>query len=127
MDATNALLKSEDTMQRTFEQHSSRDGFRTRFAAAGTTPGQPPAFRLPPTRAALPLRSRGVFFSGRWRARVGRWVLNTVCIAAASLAIAASAHFAHPAFDAAARNSNTGPALLASATRTASFLPGSDH
>jgi len=40
----------------------------------------------------------------------------------ATLAIVASAHFAQPAFDAVARNGNAGPELLASATRTPSFL-----
>jgi hypothetical protein len=122
MDTTKSLSRAEDAMQRALQQHSSRDAFRTRFAAAGTPLGQPPASRLPPTRAARPARSRGVFFGGRRYPRLGDWILNFVCVALATLAIAASAHFAQPALDAAATNGNAGPELMASATRTPSFL-----
>jgi len=109
-------------MQRALQQHSSHDAFRTRFAAAGSPIGQPPGRRLPPTRAARPARSRGVFFGAHRYPRLGDWILNFVCVALATLAIAASAHFAQPAFDAAASNGNAGPELMASATRTPSFL-----
>ena len=108
-------------MQRAFEPPSSRDPFRTRFAAVASPPGQSSVRRLPPTRTARPARSRGVFFGGRRRSRIGHWILNAVCIALATLAITASAHFAQPAFNAAANNGNAGPELLASATRTPSF------
>jgi len=122
MDSNNSLLRAEDIMQRAFAAHSSRDAFRTSLAAAGSPLGRPPGHRLPPTRAARPARSRGVFFGGRRRSRLGHWILNAVCVAVATLAIAASAHFAQPAFDAAASNGNAGPGLLASATRNASFV-----
>lgn len=114
-------------MQRVSQPHSTRDAFRTRFAAAGTPLGQPPARRLPPTRAARPARSRGVFFGGRRYPRIGDWILNFVCVALATLAIAASAHFAQPAFDAAASNGNAAPELVASATRTPTFLLAPNH
>jgi hypothetical protein len=122
MDATNAMPRTEDTMQRAFEPRRTADALRTRFAAGGTPLETPPLRHLPPTRAARPARSRGVFFAGRWRARLGHWIVNAVCVALATLAIAASAHFAQPVLDAAARNGNAGPELVASATRTPPFL-----
>ena len=82
----------------------------------------PPARSLPPTRAARPARSRGVFFGAGRRSRWGRWVLNALCVALVTLSIVASAHFAVPAFEAAAINGNVGPELLASATSPPSFL-----
>ena len=87
-------------------------------AAAGSLP---PARPLPPTRAARPARSRGVFFEGGNRSRPARWVFNALCVALATLSIVASAHFAEPAFDAAVI-SNAGPGLVASTTQAPSFI-----
>lgn len=109
-------------MNRVFEPNPTRDLFRARFAATATPAEAPSAHRLPPTRAARPLRSRGVFLGGRWRSGLGGRVCNALCIAAAALAIAASAHFAEPAFDATVITGNAGPGLLASATRAPAFL-----
>ncbi len=109
-------------MQRAFERQPAETALRTRFAAAGSPLGRPPARRLPPTRAARPARSRGVFFGSRWRSGLGHWISNAAYIALVALTIAASAHFAQPALDAVARSGNAGPELLASATRAASFL-----
>jgi len=109
-------------MQRSFEYRRARYGFRTRFAVGGTPYGLPPDRRLPPTRAARPARSRGVFFgSGRY-SRVGQWIARAMCIALAMLSIVASAHFAQPAFDAVAISDNAGPALVASATQALPFI-----
>ena len=44
--------------------------------------------------------------------------MNGVCVALATLAVVASAHFAQPILDAAASTGNAGPELLASANRT---------
>ena len=109
-------------MQRAFALHPLRHALRTRFAAACARLGSPPAHRLPPTRAARPARSRGVFFGSRWRSGLGHWISTAAYIAVVTLTIAASAHFAQPALDAVARIGNAGPELLASATRAASFL-----
>lgn len=86
---------------------------------SGTTP---PPRSLPPTRAARPARSRGVFFGAGRHSRLGRWVSNALFAVLVTLSIIASAHFAVPAFEAAAVNSNIGPELLASATRPPPFL-----
>jgi len=121
IDEPNSIPRPEDAM-RAFEHPTSDNTLPTRFAAAGSPRERPATRCLPPTRAARPARSRGVFFGGRRRSRLGHWILNAACIALATLAIAASAHFAQPAFDAAASTGNAGPELLASATRTPSFL-----
>jgi hypothetical protein len=105
-------------MHRAFEQHPIRHAFRPPAAALESSPAR----HLPPTRAARPARSRGVFFVSRWRARLGRWARSGACLAIATLTIATSAHFVQPAFDAAAINGNSGPELLASATRAPAFL-----
>jgi hypothetical protein len=109
-------------MQRAFERQPTETTLRTRFAAAGSPLGPPPARRLPPTRAARPARSRGVFFGSHWRSGLGHWISNAAYIAVVTLTIAASAHFAQPTLDAVASTGNAGPELLASATRAASFL-----
>jgi hypothetical protein len=122
MDTANSLLPAEDTMQRALEPHPLRHALRRRFAAPAAPHGSEAGLRLPPTRAARPARSRGVFFGASWRARLGQWARKAACIAVATLAIAASAHFGQPALDAAANNGNAGPELLASATQTPAFL-----
>lgn len=110
MEAIITMFRSEDTMQRAVEP---------RPTLPGTTP---PACSLPPTRAARPARSRGAFFGAGRNSRLGRWVANAVCVVVVTLSIVASAHFAVPAFEAAAINNNIGPELLASATSPPSFL-----
>jgi hypothetical protein len=114
------MLRPEDAMQRTFERQAAETELRTHFAA-GSPLGPPPARRFPPTRAARPARSRGVFFGGRPRSGLGHWISNAAYIAVVTLTIAASAHFAQAALDAVASTGNTGPELLASATRGAPF------
>ncbi len=122
MDAATLMLRPEDAMERAFERQVHEIALAKCFAAGGSPLRQPPARRLPPTRAARPARSRGVFFGISWRSRLGHWVSNAACIAAVTLSIAASAQFAQPALNAAASSGNAGPALLASATRAPSFL-----
>ncbi|MDQ2962302.1 MAG: hypothetical protein M3R31_03955 [Pseudomonadota bacterium] len=48
--------------------------------------------------------------------------MTTLCIAAATISIVASAHFAGPAFNATAITGNAGPALFASALQAPSFI-----
>jgi len=121
MEAINAMPRTEDTMPRAFDLSRTPDASRTRVDASAGLEGLPPR-RLPPTRAARPARSRGVFFAGRGHLRLGHWVMNAACVALATLAVVASAHFAQPVLDAAASTGNAGPELLASATRTPPFL-----
>ena len=87
-----------------------------------TAASLPPAQPLPPTRAARPARSRGAFFHGGSRSRPGRWIWSALCVAVAAVSIVASAHFAEPAFDAAAISGNAGPALVASTMQAPSFI-----
>jgi hypothetical protein len=125
MDALTTTFRIEDAMHRAFEPSPTRDTFRPPISAAAAPPRLPAARRLPPTRAARFARSRGVFFAGLRRSRFGPWIANAACVAMVALAILASAHFAEPAFDASAISGNSGPELLASATRAPSFLIGS--
>jgi hypothetical protein len=97
------------------------------FAARGSTEALARVHRLPPTRAARPARSRGVFFAASVYSRVGHWVINALCIAMVALSVVASAEFAGPAFDAAVVSGNVGPALVASAMRAPAFLAGRPH
>jgi len=55
----------------------------------------------------------------RWRAE---WLGHALCFVLVTLVIAASAHFAEPAFDSSALSSNVGPELLASTMRAPAFL-----
>jgi hypothetical protein len=48
--------------------------------------------------------------------------LSALCVAVAAISIVASAHFAEPAFDAAAITGNAGPALFASTMQAPSFI-----
>ena len=64
---------------------------------------------LPPTRAARPARSRGIFFGGRL-AGIARWVAGAVCVAVAAISIAATAP---RVLDAPGAFLHPGPALFA--------------
>jgi len=123
MDAIRPRSKDEEIMDRIIERR------RVRYPAApaqpddsGVTGSLPPARSLPPTRAARPARSRGAFFEGGRGSRKARWILSAVCVAVATISIVASAHFAEPAFDAAAITGNAGPALFASTMQAPSFI-----
>ena len=91
-------------------------------ADSGAVASLPPARPLPPTRAARPARSRGAFFQGGRGSGPARWILSALCVAVATISIVASAHFAEPAFDAAAITGNAGPALFASTMQAPSFI-----
>lgn len=127
MDAVTAMFRPEETMQHASEPRPTQSERRACFSPTTTPEGAPPARSFPPTRAARPARSRGVFFLGRWRGRLGRWLANGACVALVALSIAATAHFAEPAFEAVAMNANVGPGLLASATRPPSLLLAPSH
>jgi hypothetical protein len=116
------MFRPEDAMQRSFEHRPARYGFRTRFADGGTPFTLPPGRRLPPTRAARPPRSRGVFFGSGRHSRVGQWIAKAMGVALAALSIVACAHFAQPAFNAVAISGNAGPALVASTAQAPSFI-----
>jgi len=107
-------------MDRIVEHRRTGDPARAPGADADST--QPPAHPLPPTRAARPTRSRGIFFQDGQRARRGRWILNTLFVAAATISIVASAHFAKPVFDSAVISGNAGPGLIASTTQAPAFV-----
>ena len=107
-------------MDRIVEHRRTGDPARAPGADADST--QPPAHPLPPTRAARPTRSRGIFFQDGQRARRGRWILNGLCVAAATISIVASAHFAKPVFDSAVISGNAGPGLIASTTQAPAFV-----
>ena len=109
-------------MPRAFDRSRTPDPRRARHDAPAALETSPPR-RLPPTRAARFARSRGVFFAGGWHFRAGNWLMNALCVALVTLTVVASAHFAGPVLDAAARVGNAGPELLASTTRTLPFLP----
>jgi hypothetical protein len=121
MNATTCTLQDE-TMNRIVELRTADYPAPAGAAEPGMAARVQPADPLPPTRAARPARSRGAFFQRGGRSRPGRWILSMVCIAAAAVSIVASAHFVEPAFNAAARISNSGPALFASTLQAPSFV-----
>jgi hypothetical protein len=121
MNATICTLQDEETMDRIIKLRTA-DYPAPAGAAEPGTATRVPADPLPPTRAARPARSRGAFFQRGGRSRPGRWILSIVCIAATAVSIVASAHFVEPAFNAAARISNSGPALFASTMQAPSFI-----
>lgn len=113
-------------MNRLLEPHR-QDETPAAFAARGSTEALARARQLPPTRAARPARSRGVFFAASVYSRVGHWVVNALCVAMVAFSIVASVEFAEPALDAAVVNGNVGPALVASALRAPAFLLNRSH
>jgi hypothetical protein len=108
-------------MLRSLEPRRRRDS-PARLAARGSSAALAWVRRLPPTRAARPARSRGIFFGARLPSRLGRRIVNALCIAIAVVSIAATAQFAEPAFDAVVVTGNVGPALFASTMRAPAFL-----
>ena len=99
-----------------------RAGSPVRAPGADADPELTPAHPLPPTRAALPTRSRGIFFRNGQGSPTGRLFLNALCLAAATISIAASAHFAEPVFETAVISRNVGPGLVASTAQAPAFL-----
>jgi hypothetical protein len=77
-----------------------------------------PDHPLPPTRAARPPRSRGVFLPPGAHTRLGQWVVNAVCIALAAVSIVAGAEFAEPLLNGKFVSGNAGPGLFASTMRS---------
>jgi hypothetical protein len=122
MDRTTCTLQDEEIMDRINELRNLGYPAPARPANSDTAASLPPAQPLPPTRAARPARSRGAFFQGCRGSRKARWILSVLCVAVATISIVASAHFAEPAFDAAAITGNAGPALFASTMQAPSFI-----
>jgi hypothetical protein len=120
------MIGHEDLMNRLLEPHR-REDTPAAFAARGSSEALARVRQLPPTRAARPARSRGVFFAASVYSRLGHWVVNGLCIAMVALSIVASAEFAGPAFNTAVVSGNVGPALVASAMRAPAFLIGRSH
>lgn len=108
-------------MNQTVELRRPGPAAPTQESSAGVDP-TPPAHPLPPTRAARQTRSRGVFFQRSGAARPGRWIVSALFVAAVTVSIVASAHFAEPAFDAAVISNNAGPALVASTSQPPAFV-----
>jgi hypothetical protein len=109
-------------MNRIIELRHPGYSAQARPGASGSSASLTPAKPLPPTRAARPARSRGAFSRGGRGSRPARWFLSALCVAIATISIVASAHFAEPAFDAAAITGNAGPALFASTMQAPSFI-----
>jgi hypothetical protein len=122
MDTTTCTLLDEETMDRIIERRLKDYPAMAPPADSGPAASRPPAHPLPPTRAARPARSRGAFFQGGRGSRPARWILSALCVAVATISVVASAHFAEPAFDAAAITGNAGPALFASTLQAPSFV-----
>ena len=116
MDAT------RNAMHRAVQREATRFSVGDGQSAATKSVDASGSHRLPPTRAARPARSRGVFWAGRPSAGHGRWIRNIVGVAMIALSIAAGTRFIEPAFDAHAFRANAAAALLGLASRPPSFL-----
>jgi hypothetical protein len=101
---------------------SVRHGAADCHAAQGSSEGLAQRSQLPPTRAARLTRSRGLFLGASTHSRLGRWIVNGLCIVVAAVSIVASAEFAEPVFDAKFVSGNAGPALFASTLRAPAFV-----
>jgi len=77
-----------------------------------------PDHPLPPTRAARPPRSRGIFLEASTHSRFGHRLVNALCIALAAFSILAGAEFAEPLLNGKFVTGNAGPGLVASAMRS---------
>jgi hypothetical protein len=86
-------------------------------------PDQP----LPPTRAARPPRSRGIFLAASAHSRIGHWVVNALCIALAAVSVLAGAEFAEPLLNGKFVSGNAGPGLVASTMRSPIVYPNRSH
>jgi hypothetical protein len=116
------LIRPEDSMRHSLEPPRLHDAAE-RLSARGSDGALARVRRLPPTRAARTPRSRGLFFPGNnSHSRLGRWIINALCIALAAVSILASAEFAEPVINAAAVTGNAGPALFASTMRAPAFV-----
>jgi hypothetical protein len=80
-----------------------------------------PDHPLPPTRAARPPRSCGVFFAASAHSRLIRRVVSALCVALAAVSIVAGAEFALPVLNGKFVSGNPGPPLVASAMRAPIF------
>ena len=99
-------------MDRLLRKQGFRDRGEAEVGVDGSGPTRPGS-SLPPTRAARPARSRGVFFEGRLAALV-RWVAGGALVAVAAISIAATAP---RVLDAPGVFLNTGPALVAATSK----------
>jgi hypothetical protein len=118
MNMTPIAFGQEAIARRSFGTRHMHE--QDRFAKRGVTL---PDLPLPPTRAARPPRSRGVFFGASTHSRLGHWLINALCIVLAALGIVATAQFAEPVLDGKFMSSNAGPPLVASAMRASMLAP----
>ena len=98
------------------DRSSVKQALRERGEAEAGADGSSPARQgssLPPTRAARPARSRGIFFEGNLT-RFARWVAGAALIAVAAISIAATVP---RVLDAPGGVLNTGPALVAATSK----------
>jgi len=86
-----------------------------------------PDHPLPPTRAARPPRSRGIFLEASTHSRFGPWIVNALCVALAAFSVLAGAEFAEPLLNGKFVSSNAGPGLVASAMRSPILSPNRAH
>ena len=121
MNTASALVGHEDSMRRPLEsvgRHDAAECLVAQGSAAALTQVRP----LPPTRAARLTRSRGLFLGASTHSRLGRWIVNALCIVVAAVSIVASAEFAEPVFNTRGLSGNAGPALFASTLRAPAFV-----
>jgi hypothetical protein len=103
-------------IQQGFDEHRAAGVVVDRSAAAAAETSS-----LPPTRAARPARSRGVFFAEGRFARYVRGAVCAVLVAVTAISIAATAP---RVIDAPVVLLNPGPALVAAASKLpATFAP----
>lgn len=76
---------------------------------------------LPPTRAARPPRSRGVFLAASAYSRLAHWIVNGLCVALAAVSIVVGVEFAEPVLNGKFVSGNAGPPLVASTMRAPIF------
>ena len=101
-------------MDRPLIQQAFGEPGQARSASVAGPGAAPQMSSLPPTRAARPARSRGVFFSGQPLARLARWAACAALVAVAALSIAATVPHV---IDAPAVRLNPGPALFAATSK----------
>jgi len=117
MNTTPLLIGHEPLLRRSFgTRHAPETDRRAQRGVA--LPDHP----LPPTRAARPPRSRGVFLAASAHSQLGHRLVSVLCIAVAAVSIVAAAEFAEPLLNARFVSANTGPALVASTMRAPAFL-----
>jgi hypothetical protein len=121
MNTASTLVGHDDSMRPSLEflrQHDVAECPAARESSVALAQVR----HLPPTRAARLTRSRGLFLGASTHSRLGRWIVNGLCIVVAAVSIVVSAEFAEPVFNTKFVSGNAGPALFASTMRAPAFV-----